>query len=286
MQHLNLIATCFLSLLLSMVGNQGRADPTVVTIPAFTNYLPFSGFNDEQGFHGFYIDLARRLVSTPDDRYSIDFMEGPTWERSLRAIELGQLSVLYEVSYREDRTAYLDYVGTMGVERAFLVAPEALQVDEIATLDDFYSLELEVGIRPSFSWDEKFNERLETDPAFRANFVDLPAAGDTGQVPLVRGRMISAGRIGAMIFNEIDAPQVVQYGNIAAANDSRFQRIKAIPITAFGEPVVYVAVSKQLDQKTRNLIRQNYQESRIDGSFDQIWYKWNPKIASPPNVTP
>ena len=286
MQRLNFAATCLLSLLFSIVGSQGNADTKVVTIPVFTNYLPFSGFNDEQGFHGFYVDLSQRLISTPDDRYTIDFMEGPTWERSLRAIEGGQLSILYEVSYREERTAYLEYVGTMGIERSFLVLPEGSEMDEIATLDDFFRLELEVGIRPGFSWDEKFNERLKNDPTFQANFVDLPAAGDTGQVPLVRGKMISAGRIGAMNFNEIDAPEVVRQGNIAAATDPGLQRIKAIPITAFDAPLIFVAVSKQIDQETRNLIHQNYRESRIDGSFDQIWYTWNPEIAPPPNVLP
>lgn len=259
---------------------------TSITVGVYSDYLPLSA-NKDGKWEGFAYDFGERLIKQPEQKLKLTPLADLNWKRSLRLVETGELHLLYEVSYTKERAKFMDYIGVTDIERSYLIVREEEKVDEIKTFDDFTKFEQKILVNSDVVWSDEFTRLLKEDASFASHFDVKDGTFSTSEEnELQMARMISTGRIGGYLFTEMDYKTALNLGNTQIDNGEKGSRLKVLKILAFNEPKTYVVVPQIMDQSLRDLIRQNYNESRQDGSFDAIWTKWQGDRTSPPNVSP
>lgn len=303
------------TIFVNMATAPALADDPIVLRPALSMTMPASGYTTDRGYIGFEVDLINALLEGMPQDLDVTFVDAPSWNRSLENIEHGELSFLTLVSYREERLSFMDYIGVTGTEAAYLLTQDTI---DIPALDTIESLALGAGfvaVDADIAWNPAFEQRLQDDPNYAANFIVRPAgeynrvldverlATDPEYKALMESeydlvyedgnaaiysaaKRVSYGRLGGTIMIEGQAIQSIQENAERIAAGGPGTGLKAKRIAAFGTPVTYLAASLHTPVAVRDHMKSRYAELRESGAYDQLWMRWYGDLESPPFVLP
>lgn len=250
-----LVLTIFLAgLLMSMIVSAEEKFKVRVG-DFYPNY-----FRDSQGvWQGVDIELARALMERAKIDY--EFVNIP-WSRALVMAQAGQLNMLINTNFSQERSEFMYWVGPERYTQFNLIVREEHKNLAINSLDDLISacenLKKTIGYQPDVKYGEEFMRRLKSDKRF-LNCIE-PQVNPLNDDKLLRGRLLGY----------FDEPLDIL---LEKARNPDYE-LAVHPFVVIKEPVFF-AVSKAATQEDTLLkLYVAYESLVADGTLQAIRQKW------------
>lgn len=255
--------------------------------PVFTQRTVGSyprAFRDENGtWTGFEIELSQHLCSQVG--YTLrPLNEYMNWTRSLQSMEAGRLDFLTFVSYREDRTRFLDYIGPYDVEELILVVRKEAENTTMDSLEDLLNTELPIEKTKDASISEEFDRRFREEPAFAAHFLSMTSTGGENIDTMIRkmAARVERKRVSGAITDWYVYRELINQDQPVDVLGYDPGQLGGISLRMLGLPPTYLTVSRHVPQEVRDQLRKAYKDTRENGVFDALWKKWYGERGLPP----
>lgn len=262
------------ALALASQSTRAVATPRIMYLrPA--NSLPRSMLDTHGNWIGFEIEAINAMLENTDAELGI-LDEFVNWSRALSMIECGSLAFLTSVSFREERTSFLDYIGIFDVEELVVMVLSVNADMRFDNIDDFTIPGSMTEIVQGAVFTPEFDERIKVDPAFAAHFVTAAGTAPDSRWDYLKASIerLRKERVTGVLtdwysFNMISRDPK-SFENLGFKTDD----ITGIPAGFAGRARTYLTASLKLDQSIRDTMRANYKKLRQNGEFDNMWRRY------------
>ncbi|MEZ5723956.1 MAG: transporter substrate-binding domain-containing protein [Paracoccaceae bacterium] len=222
---------------------------------------------------GFEIELSRLLC----DRVGVTLQpmqEYLVWARALKMLETGEIQLLPNVTWREERAKVMDFIGPCGQAEFYIVVRKENADTRFESLDDFTIGDRIFESVSAAVIEPEFDRRLKTDPDFAAHFIGTVSAGSLQAEGLVQalGTRVATGRVFGAITDWFSYHALKRMAGPDLPFDPN--ELVGIETPLFKPATNHLTASLHVDPGLRDDLRAAYRESRHDGTFDQIWKEW------------
>ena len=219
---------------------------------------------------GYEIEMARALCEGAG--FTLEEVPVPNWTRSIKMMQEGDLDLLTTVSYREERTAFLDYVGPFDIEELVVLVRAENGDATFGSLDAFMVPGRVFQVVAGAAIEPEFDRRMKEDPEFARHFITATAASRPDRWDMMRSTVLRVQRkriFGAITdwynYNDIKYdPDRVKYLGSDPVD------IVGVTATFAGKPPTYLAASLHVDAATREALHESYERLRSSGEFEKI----------------
>jgi polar amino acid transport system substrate-binding protein len=213
---------------------------------------------DKGAWRGMDIDFYKALEKASGLEFH--YVNLP-WSRALRSLELGECTLMTQLSRVPEREAYIHFLGPYNSEEMVLVVHKEDAHLPINSLDDMVQAArqrgLKIGIEANVYYGEAFSVKMQEDPDFKNHFeYSRPTQAE----------MMAKKRL----FGLIDQRIVIAH-NIR--NDPVFKDL-AIHSFTLNSDFIYIGVSKRVKPHILERLRRAVEDLRADETFRKIESKW------------
>lgn len=215
-------------------------------------YKPLYYQTSEGNWKGILVELTDVLM---EQAGCIPVYEKYPWKRALRQIEKGHLDILMNLSFNEQRSKFIHYIGPMLDETVVLVVPKESSY-LIKSLEDLKKIKGNIGILDGQFYGNSFHKKYRSDKEFARNFDTLSNA--TQYIEMYNKKRINA------FFADLD------FFNLKLKQDKSYRSFVINPFIIYRNWVYFGFSKKAVDIKTLVRMQEAYVRAKEKGLFKEV----------------
>lgn len=250
-----LILTLLANLMLFVTGSAYSKGPKSLIIRV-TDYPPHY-FKDKSGnWTGIEFDVVAATVKKAGFNYRL--VES-SWSRAINSIKDGTIHLIMALSYKPERTAFIDYIGITRHEQMSLITLKKNKDVVIKSLDDILNVKKKFGVQYKVDY-PNLSDRIKNDKKFAQWFEFVPHED-------LNIKKTNISRIFGFFEDKL-------YAQYKLKHNKKYQDL-AVHSLVLTKPIpVYVGATKKLPEETRKKLKQAYKELEKSGELKNIFNKW------------
>ena len=203
-------------------------------------------------WHGMGVELAKALLEGTGCR--LEFVEGP-WFRSLLEMKNGSLDIMMNLSITEERKSFMHFIGPMRDETILLATDSESDVN-FHDMEDFMQFEKPVGILKGAFYGESFQDKFDSDDAFKDKF-SLIAKNE------LMLQMLNKGRLSGLLEDKYSLIWLKR-------NQASPSNLKIHPHPVNKGWVYFGLSKKSVNGKLLIQLNNSYREAKQQGKFEKV----------------
>lgn len=249
----NLISFLLFSAILFDALNTMPAQAEECVLKSRVSDFPPQYYKSEFGeWHGMGVELAKVLLEGTGCR--LEFVEGP-WFRSLLEMKNGSLDIMMNLSITEERRSFMHFIGPMRDETILLATDSESDVN-FHNMEDFMQFEKPVGILKGAYYGESFQDKFDSDNAFKDKF-SLIAKNE------LMLQMLNKGRLSGLLEDKYSLIWLKR-------NQAGPSNLKIHPHPVNKGWVYFGLSKKSVNGKLLTQLQNAYREAKQQGKFEKI----------------
>lgn len=249
----NLISFLLFSAILFDALNTMPAQAEECVLKSRVSDFPPQYYKSEFGeWHGMGVELAKALLEGTGCR--LEFVEGP-WFRSLLEMKNGSLDIMMNLSITAERKSFMHFIGPMRDETILLATDSEFDVN-FHNMEDFMRFEKPVGILKGAFYGESFQDKFDSDNAFKDKF-SLIAKNE------LMLQMLNKGRLSGLLEDKYSLIWLKR-------NQASPSNLKIHPHPVNKGWVYFGLSKKSVNGKLLTQLQNAYREAKQQGKFEKI----------------
>jgi polar amino acid transport system substrate-binding protein len=250
--HYSLIVLCLLLFSRALYGCS-------LTLAVSSEYHPHYFKDSNNKWSGVSVDLARTLVEEAGCR--LNTIDVP-WSRALKLLESGEIDLLTNFTFTEQRANIAQFLGPHYVEKAAFLAKKNIS-EKVTTISDLAHFDGLIGLTRGAFFGPKFEKFVLQDQQVLAKLVRLNTNKE-------RYSMLTLGRLDAVIDDELAASYFLT--SVKNADDNY-----GIRFTLDNSPVYFALSRNSVPQLVRTKLNQAWKHMLKNKVLEKIYLKYGLK---------